>query len=102
MTLTFAPMMLAVMCLDIVSSMGNVVSVKVIGENVVSVVVDRNFLPWKMHSDRLVMLNQESILMLCCGPQTVSSTTPVVSAMVYVVFSRKVPSCRMLWPSISN
>ncbi len=57
-------MMLAVMCLDVVSSMGNVVSVQVIAENVVSLVVDRNFLPWKMRSDRLVMLNQESILML--------------------------------------
>lgn len=92
MTLTFAPMMLAVMRSNVVSSMGNVMSVQVIGENVVSLVVDRNFLPWKMRSDRLVMLNQESILMLCCGPQTMTSTTPVVSAMVYVFFSRNMPS----------
>ncbi len=45
MLLTFAPTMLAVMCSDVVSSMGNVVSVQVIGENVVSLVVDRIVLP---------------------------------------------------------
>lgn len=82
MTFTLSPMMLAVTCSDVVGSMGNVVSVQAIGENVVSLVVDRNFLPWKMRNERLVMLNQDSRLRLCCSPQTVSSTTPVVSGMV--------------------
>ncbi len=40
---TLAPMMLAVTCSDVVGSIGNVVSVQAIGENVVSLVVDRIF-----------------------------------------------------------
>ncbi len=55
MMLTFAPMILAVICLDVVSSMGNVVFVQGVGENVVSLVVDRNVLPLNIRNERLVM-----------------------------------------------
>ncbi len=75
-------MMLAVTCSDVVGSIGNVVSVQAISENVVSLVFDRNFLPWKMRKERLVMYNQDARFRLCCSPKTVSSTTTVVFAMV--------------------
>ncbi len=67
-------MMLAVTCSDVVGSIGNVVSVQAISENV--------FLPWKMRKESLVMYNQDARFRLCCSPKTVSSTTPVVFAMV--------------------
>ncbi len=75
-------MMLAVTCSDVVGSIGNVVSVQAISENVVSLVFDMNFLPCKMRKERLVMYNQDARFRLCCSPKTVSLTTPVVFAMV--------------------
>lgn len=65
MILTFAPTISAVMCSDVVSSIGHVVSVQTTVETCVSFVVERNFLLWNVLNEMLVKSYQEPISIIC-------------------------------------